>query len=101
MNFNFKVMNTIEVNIKKGMDYAESVSLPIILRKCLKSTCFGVVSAIFAIAFTSLFAQCTKDDNAPKDVDDSTVNDKYTIDQTISDEAQKNTLSFEGLAFLP
>lgn len=41
---------------------------------------------------------CKKD--PPDSVDSPEVNYQYTIDQTLSDEAQRNTLSFDGLAFM-
>jgi hypothetical protein len=54
---------------------------------------------ILVLLFPALFVQCQKDDNENTDPDP--VNqDQYNISQAISDEAQRNTISFDGLAFL-
>jgi hypothetical protein len=52
-----------------------------------------IISSLYLI-------QCTKETVDGSSDDEKVTEDKYTIDQTISDEAQRNTLSFDGLAFL-
>jgi hypothetical protein len=60
----------------------------------------GVLPVTLMIAISSLFTQCTKDTTDTTSEDNQVTTDKYTIEQTISDEAQRNTLSFDGLSFL-
>jgi hypothetical protein len=45
-----------------------------------------------------VLAQCKKDED--EKIIDPVNEDQYTISQAISDEAQRNTISFDGLAFL-
>ena len=53
------------------------------------------------IPFLSIFAGCKKDSTVTDPiVPTSTGNEQYTITQAISDEAQRNTIAFDGLAFL-
>jgi hypothetical protein len=93
-------MNTRDLNYKRNHFYIESGTLLVNILNSLKMSGHGIISLILILAVSSLLSQCQKDDITKKDIDDSTTNDKYTIDQTISDEAQRNTLSFDGLAFL-
>jgi hypothetical protein len=56
---------------------------------------FLVPSLLLVIAFSSLFARCTKQD------EEVVVNeDQYILEQAISDEAQRNTIAFDGLGFM-
>ncbi len=52
--------------------------------------------------FSLVFMHCEKnsDDNIVDSSNNKASTDRYTITQTISDEAQLNTISFDGLAFL-
>lgn len=93
-------MKTIKANTSHNQFTTESYRLPVDILKRLRSRYSRVISLLTVIACISACAQCTKDDAAVTDTDDTPVNDKYTIDQTISDEAQINTFSFDGLAFL-
>jgi hypothetical protein len=52
---------------------------------------------LLCLASLSIFTSCKKDDS------ENTVppsNDKYTMQQTLSDEAQRNTISFDALGFM-
>jgi hypothetical protein len=68
--------------------------------KSYKPGLLEVLSKILVVSLSLVFIQCKKN------ADENIVNpagsgkDQYTIDQTISDEAQRNTISFDGLAFL-
>ncbi|MEI7983482.1 MAG: hypothetical protein WCI71_17665, partial [Bacteroidota bacterium] len=56
---------------------------------------------ILIIILSSVFTRCKKDtvDDIATPAAVTTV-DQYTITQAISDEAQRNTIAFDGLAFL-
>ena len=58
------------------------------------------VAVVLHILAVSLFilSSCRKDQETETAV--TTPTDKYTIGQTLSDEAQRNTISFDGLGFL-
>jgi hypothetical protein len=60
----------------------------------------GLIPLIMIMISSLFVVQCTKDVLNNSVDDTQTTTDKYTIEQTISDEAQRNTLSFDGLAFL-
>jgi len=55
---------------------------------------------ILIISVSSIFAGCKKD--TAEDIAPPATNqvDQYTITQAVSDEAQRNTIAFDGLAFL-
>ena len=55
---------------------------------------------ILIISVSSIFAGCKKD--TAEDIVSPSTNqvDQYTITQAVSDEAQRNTIAFDGLAFL-
>ena len=55
---------------------------------------------ILIISVSSIFAGCKKD--TAEDIVSPATNqvDQYTITQAVSDEAQRNTIAFDGLAFL-
>jgi Raf kinase inhibitor-like YbhB/YbcL family protein len=56
--------------------------------------------AILILAFAAtLLAGCSKHHGTVTGPDDTT-DDRYTIEQTLSDECQRNTIAFDGLAFL-
>ncbi len=74
-------------------------NLQTIFYKNLKGKLFAVVSAFLLIALAALFTQCTKDQIlATAPILESEA--QYNISQAVSDEAQLNTISFDGLAFL-
>lgn len=58
----------------------------------------GSLSLAFLVVLSTVLAQCKK--NSDADIIDPVIEDQYTITQAISDEAQRNTISFDGLAFL-
>ena len=65
------------------------------------SGCLRFTSLLLLVAFTSIFASCRKDDAINTNITDLTdTTAQYTITQAISDEAQQNTIAFDGLAFL-
>jgi hypothetical protein len=61
---------------------------------------FKITAVMTSVLFISAFTRCTKDYTAASESENLTSDDQYTIEQTISDEAQRNTISFDGLAFL-
>lgn len=72
------------------------------LCKSFKTKFFEALSVILVVVFSLSYVQCKpdSDENIVYPINSNTSNDKYTIDQTISDEAQRNTISFDGLAFI-
>jgi hypothetical protein len=70
-------------------------------KKSLKDQVLKVFSIILITAFAALFVQCRKADNGTATGSTTVTNaPQYTITQAISDEAQGNTIAFDGLAFL-
>ncbi|MEI6750564.1 MAG: hypothetical protein WCM93_15515, partial [Bacteroidota bacterium] len=59
-----------------------------------------VATLILMVVLTSIFAQCKKDDDENATMNTPITEDEYTITQAVSDEAQRNTIAFDGLAFL-
>jgi len=59
-----------------------------------------IASLLLFVLFTSIFAQCQKEEDETNTPDDTSIDYEYTITQAISDEAQRNTIAFDGLAFL-
>ena len=59
-----------------------------------------VVLLLASLLFSTLMAQCRKDALSTIIPTDPDANAQYTITQAISDQAQKFTISFDGLAFL-
>ena len=59
----------------------------------------GVFPILLISAISSMFAGCKKD-SEENIVSSATAVDQYTITQAISDEAQQNTIAFDGLAYL-
>ena len=57
-----------------------------------------VLLLTMVVVLSSILSQCQKD--ADENVNPPVDEDQYTITQAISDEAQRNTISFDGLAFL-
>jgi len=70
--------------------------------KSFKTKFFEALSVILVVVFSLSYVQCKpdSDENIVNPINSNTNNDKYTIDQTISDEAQRNTISFDGLTFI-
>ena len=61
-------------------------------------TIMGINSLFLMISLSAIFAGCKKDSS--ETITASGNNEQYTITQAISDEAQRNTIAFDGLAFL-
>jgi hypothetical protein len=65
---------------------------------------FRITLLLLLLAFTSIFARCRKDDALNTNITNITnltdTTAQYTITQAVSDEAQQNTIAFDGLAFL-
>jgi hypothetical protein len=58
-------------------------------------------SMILMIAMSAIFTQCKKtEDVSNTNPPEPNNNPQYNIEQAISDEAQRNTIAFDGLAFL-
>ncbi|MEI7980896.1 MAG: hypothetical protein WCI71_04540 [Bacteroidota bacterium] len=92
-------MKTLKANYRKDQD----LSANSLIRFCrIKRTrFFGVLPVILIIVISSVFARCKKDTEEDT-VTPATIAtaDQYTITQAISDEAQRNTIAFDGLAYL-
>jgi hypothetical protein len=68
-------------------------------RKSLRFNSVSGKGFAFSIALILLFAPgCKKEET--QEIIDPPANDKYTITQTLSDEAQLNTIAFDALAFM-
>lgn len=74
-------------------------NLQTIFYKDLKKKLFAAFSAFLAIALAALFTQCAKDQILAETTIQA-AEAQYNITQAVSDEAQLNTISFDGLAFL-
>lgn len=94
-------MKTQALNQKNDQFDGKSGINPIKSGSFFESRRFRFVSMILILALSSIFAKCTKDDTETTTTPTDTNTDyEYTISQAISDEAQRNTISFDGLAFL-
>ncbi|MCX6243474.1 MAG: hypothetical protein NTU98_02120 [Bacteroidetes bacterium] len=91
-------MKTKEFKNRKDQDRAESSRIRIALNNIFKNRSFGILTIIMVTALSSILAQCKK--SSDETVATGTTGDQYNIEQAISDEAQRNTISFDGLAFL-
>lgn len=69
-------------------------------RHSIQKNFLRITVLLLFLAFSSIFAQCKKDEDEIIPAVDPTVDYEYTITQAISDEAQRNTIAFDGLAFL-
>jgi len=60
----------------------------------------AVITGLIMLFLTSLvlYTACKKEDTTEDPVPPN--NDKYTMEQTLSDEAQRNTISFDALGFM-
>jgi hypothetical protein len=92
-------MKTIQLIQKKDQIKAET-SCSVRSLYSLKKSYARNTSLLLFVAFTSIFAQCKKDADENITSNDTLKEDEYTITQAISDEAQRNTIAFDGLAFL-
>ena len=94
-------MNTRKLD--QQMDYYITVlnSSLIILRKFVEIRFHKLLLFSLIIPLSLILIHCTKENdeiiNNPIDPDNTY---QYTIEQAISDEAQRNTIAFDGLAFL-
>jgi len=95
-------METTEVNYRKNLNSATIGKFRVTMIKIMKTRFLGILSMIMFIALTTIFAQCKKtDETSTSPLAGALINtDQYTITQAISDEAQRNTIAFDGLAFL-
>jgi hypothetical protein len=59
---------------------------------------YKVSAIVVTIALSCCLTQCKKDESTP--VPDPVIEYEYNIEQAISDEAQRNTIAFDGLAFM-
>ena len=94
-------MKTTEVIYRKSLNSSTSGRFRVRMIQVMKTRFCGIVSVIMFIALTTVFAQCKKTDETSTSAQAGAINtDQYTITQAISDEAQRNTIAFDGLAFL-
>jgi len=94
-------MKAIEKNLRKGRaDAAEGMQPAAITG--ITAVCKGAIILLFCLGISSIFLSCKKDstDAITSSSTSPTTVDEYTITQAISDEAQRNTIAFDGLAFL-
>jgi hypothetical protein len=69
------------------------------LRRTRQSVTSSILCTVGIVSLTMM--SCTKDDEIiTEDTSEPFDNPQYTLSQAISDEAQRNTISFDGLAFL-
>ena len=96
-------MKTLKFNYRKNQGQSSfTISLTRFCR-IQRTRSFGVLPLILIIALSSVFASCKKDADETIVTQKETVDqpvDQYTITQAISDEAQRNTIAFDGLAYL-
>jgi hypothetical protein len=95
-------MKTLKANHRKDQDQAPFTNSLIRFCRIQRTRFFGILPIIAIIAFSSIVNGCKKDseENAVTPVSPVTSEDQYTITQAISDEAQRNTIAFDGLAYL-
>lgn len=55
---------------------------------------------MFSSSVAVIYTACEKEDALPDGDINQVNNDKYSIEQTLSDEAQRNTIAFDALAFM-
>ncbi len=94
-------MKAIEKNLGKGKADAAEGKQPAAITG-LTAVSKGAIILLFCLGISSIFLSCKKDSTdaiTPSSTSTTTV-DEYTITQAISDEAQRNTIAFDGLAFL-
>jgi hypothetical protein len=92
-------MKTLKTNYRKDHDQAPFTFSLIRFCRIQRTRFFGVLPIIVIIALSSIFASCKKDSDE-NIATPATPEDQYTITQAISDEAQRNTIAFDGLAYL-
>ena len=69
--------------------------------KSKRQTKTAIIGIIVAIVSITLAASCKKDESVvSSDTSEPFTNPQYNLSQAISDEAQQNTICFDGLAFL-
>ena len=92
-------MKTFEVDFRKEKDHATCCTSPSRFSKITGDKFSGVLITLYLVALSSIFIGCkkTSDSTAGTPLNNEP---QYTITQAISDEAQRNTISFDGLAFL-
>jgi hypothetical protein len=92
-------MKTLKSNYRKDQDQALFIFSLIGFCRFPGTRSFGFLPIIVIIAFSSIFTGCKKDSDE-NSLTPATPEDQYTITQAISDEAQRNTIAFDGLAYL-
>ena len=92
-------MKTLKANYRKDHDQAPFTFSMTRFCRIQRTRFFGVLPIIVIISLSSIFASCKKDSDE-NIVTPATPEDQYTITQAISDEAQRNTIAFDGLAYL-
>jgi len=94
------VMKTKKRILQNGLpEVAGNTNYCTMFRSVRKSSSLAFVILI-SVLLSSMFAQCRKDLPGTVIPTDPDAKAQYTIIQAISDQAQKYTISFDGLAFL-
>ena len=96
-------MKTLKANYRKDQDHVAGNIHTDRLSEILKNRFFGILPMVVIVLFSSAFASCKKstvEDAAAPATTNNTNTYEYTITQAISDEAQRNTIAFDGLAYL-
>jgi hypothetical protein len=92
-------MKTTKVSYREEKDHATSCTNPLRLNKNQGNRFSWRLLMLYLVFFSLVFAGCKK--NSDTNTGTSLNNEpRYTIEQAISDEAQRNTIAFDGLAFL-
>jgi hypothetical protein len=92
------IMKNLELDQPDDFCTCEFTIAPNNTRKSLKRKCLWALSVIIIVVLSLSLAQCKKDNS--ENIVSPDIEDQYTITQAISDEAQRNTIAFDGLAFL-
>jgi hypothetical protein len=87
-------------SLQKRVQLLLTSKKPAVSRGFFNGSFIRNASLLLAVAFSALLAQCKKDTETAVTPQDPVKQDEYTITQAISDEAQRNTIAFDGLAFL-
>ena len=96
-------METEKSSQKMDQDYSSVKDVSNLSFHFFRMEYLFALPVLFTILFSSLLAQCKKEDNTLINAiatDTTTTRDQYIIEQAISDEAQRNTIAFDALGFM-
>ena len=93
-------MKTLKSDYRKDQNHVAGNIGTVESCKNKKNRFIGISLVISLIVFTAFFAGCKKDTTENTVSPEISTPDQYVISQAISDEAQRNTIAFDGLAYL-